>query len=182
MTRYDDTPQGVLQFWRDAGPDRWFTKNPEFDQQCSELWAGAHMSAARRERDHWAADAAGVMALLILLDQYPRNAYRGTAHMYATDPLARHFARVAVDAGLDTRIEPELRAFCYMPFEHSEDLDDQRLAVRYMESLGPSWHEYALVHQRIIERFGRFPHRNAQLGRTSTPEELQFLADGGFAG
>lgn len=182
MTQYEDTAQGVLQFWRDAGPQRWFRKDVQFDRQFGERWAGLHMAAARRELDDWAGTADGVLALLILLDQFPRNAYRGTAHMFATDPLARHFARLAVRRGLDVRIAVELRAFCYLPFEHSENPDDQAMAVRLMASLDPRSLDFAVVHQRIIERFGRFPHRNAALGRESTAEELRFLAEGGFSG
>ncbi|SAI72132.1 Uncharacterized protein conserved in bacteria [Bordetella ansorpii] len=182
MRQYEDTAQGVLQFWRDAGPQRWFRKDFQFDQDFRRRWEGLHMAAARRERDDWARTADGVLALLILLDQFPRNAYRGTAHMFATDPLARHFARLAVDGGLDAQVDVALRAFCYMPFEHSENLDDQATAVRLMAALDPHWLDFAIVHQRIIERFGRFPHRNPQLGRESTAEELRFLAEGGFSG
>jgi len=182
MPQYDDTPQGVLQFWRDAGPQSWFRKDDAFDQAFRERWGQAHLAAARRERDDWAAHADGMLALLILLDQFPRNAYRGTAHMFATDPLARYFARRAVEQQLDQDMDVALRAFCYLPFEHAEDLDDQRESVRLMAPLGPSWLEFAHVHERIIARFGRFPHRNAVLGRESSPEELQFLAEGGFAG
>ncbi|WP_144638491.1 DUF924 family protein [Bordetella genomosp. 13] len=182
MPHYEDTAQGVLQFWRDAGPSRWFRKDAQFDRDFRQRWEGLHLAAARRELDGWAADADGILGLLILLDQFPRNAYRGTAHMFATDPLARHFARLAVEGGLDVRVDAGLRAFCYMPFEHSENADDQANAVKLMATLDPRSLDFALVHQRIIERFGRFPHRNALLGRASTAQELQFLAEGGFAG
>ncbi|SAI57470.1 Uncharacterized protein conserved in bacteria [Bordetella ansorpii] len=182
MPHYEDTAQGVLQFWRDAGPASWFRKDEQFDQDFRQRWEGLHMAAARRELDTWADTADGVLALLILLDQFPRNAYRGTAHMFATDPLARHFARLAVEQGLDAHVAVELRAFCYMPFEHSENLDDQANAVKLMASLDQRSLDFAVLHQRIIERFGRFPHRNAALGRESTAEERQFLAEGGFSG
>ena len=182
MQQYDDSPQGVLGFWRDAGPQRWFTKDPEFDRVFGERWADLHMAAARRELDAWAEDAEGILALLILLDQYPRNTWRGTGHMFATDALALHFARLAVEKGLDQQIPEQLRMFCYLPFEHSESIDDQYTSVRLMQPLGGMWHEYAVVHQRVIEQFGRFPHRNQALGRISSSEELAFLAEGGFSG
>ena len=172
----------VLSFWREAGPKRWFAKNAAFDSEFRERLLDLHFAAARRELDAWAGSAEGALALLILLDQFPRNAFRGSAQMYATDALARHFARIAVDAGLDRLIEPELRQFCYLPFEHSEDLADQERSVALSRALGPRHAKHALRHRDIIARFGRFPHRNALLGRDSTPEELAFLAAGGFAG
>ncbi|RYD72775.1 MAG: DUF924 domain-containing protein, partial [Verrucomicrobiaceae bacterium] len=115
--------------------------------------------------------AYGALALLILLDQYPRNAFRGTAHMFATDPLARLYAQRMVDAGLDALIEPELRAFCYLPFEHSEDPRDQQRSIALNQHLDASTYHWAKEHARIIQRFGRFPHRNAVLGRETTDEE-----------
>jgi uncharacterized protein (DUF924 family) len=102
--------------------------------------------------------------------------------MYATDPLARHFAQRMIDAGFDMQIEADLRGFCYLPFEHSEDIEDQRYAVRLQEPLGAIWTDYAMIHLNVIERFGRFPHRNPLLGRVTTTEEQAFLDRGGFAG
>src|SRR5690606_14627036 len=127
--------------------------------------------AARRELDHWAETAEGALALIILLDQFPRNCFRGTGHMFATDPLARHFARKAITAGHDKTIAEELRVFLYLPFEHSEDIEDQRLSVELTQSLPKEYMKYAVEHLEIIERFGRFPHRNPALGRETTPEE-----------
>lgn len=175
-------PGEVLRFWREAGPGRWFRKDPAFDRDFHDRFAGLHFAAARRELDAWAATADGALALVILLDQLPRNAFRGTGHMYATDPLARHFTQRLVDAGFDAPFEPELRAFCYLPFSHSEDLADQRRGVELNRRIGPPWLGHAEDHLRIVERFGRFPHRNPMLGRRTTAEEQAFLDGGGFAG
>lgn len=172
----------VIRFWREAGPPRWFAKDEAFDRLFTERFADAHFAAARRELDAWAGRPDGTLALLLLLDQYPRNAFRGSGHMYATDPLARHFAHGLLSQGFDHRIEPELRVFCYLPLSHSEDLADQRRAVELNKLLGNSSLHHAQQHHDIVQRFGRFPHRNAMLGRQSTAEELAFLAAGGFAG
>ena len=127
------------------------------------------------------------MAHLLLLDQFPRNLYRGSAHAFATDPLARSIARGALDAGFDQQVEPILRPFCYLPFEHSEALEDQDRAVALFEAHDAatgdiSSLEWAVRHRDIIRRYGRFPHRNAALGRKTTAEEQAFLDEGGFAG
>ncbi|RTZ47856.1 DUF924 family protein [Candidimonas sp. SYP-B2681] len=172
----------IVRFWRDAGPARWFQKDGAFDFRFRERFMRWHMAAARRELDHWATDAEGAFALLILLDQFPRNAFRGTAHMFATDPLARHFASGMIGAGLDRQIEPSLRLFCYLPFEHSELLIDQERSLFLHAGLDPSLGKWAQEHHRIIVRFGRFPHRNMLLGRETTAEEQDFLDKGGFAG
>ncbi len=126
--------------------------------------------------------AEGALALLILLDQIPRNIFRGSGHAFATDPLALHYANRAVDAGLDQQVEPELRAFIYLPFEHSEDIADQRRSVVLFTALGnEEYAKYAQAHLDVIERFGRFPHRNRALGRINTSAEQAWLdAGGGF--
>ncbi len=172
----------VVAFWREAGPARWFRKDPAFDADFHTRFLVLHMAAARRELDAWAATPEGSLALLILLDQFPRNAFRGTAHMYATDPLARDFARRMVEAGQDQRVEEPLRLFCYMPFAHSEDLKDQHRSVTLQRALGATQLEHSQGHRNIIVRFGRFPHRNALLGRMTRPQEQAFLDEGGFAG
>ena len=172
----------VVAFWREAGPAHWFRKDEAFDGRFRDRFMALHMQAARRALDAWAASGEGALALLILLDQFPRNAFRGTAHMYATDPLARHFARRMVEAGLDQQVEPELRLFCYLPFAHSEDLKDQHRSVSLQRALGPAALAHSQGHRNIIVRFGRFPHRNALLGRTTRPQEQAFLDEGGFAG
>jgi uncharacterized protein (DUF924 family) len=146
-----------------------------------------HHAAARGEYDAWAKTAEGALALLILLDQFPRNLYRKSAHAFATDPKARGIARAAIAEGFDRQVEPLLRPFFYLPFEHSEDLADQEACVALCERLAQETGDeetlkWARLHLDIIARFGRFPHRNAVLGRTTTPEERAFLDEGGFAG
>ena len=141
-----------------------------------------HHCAAIGELEGWASNAEGALALLILLDQFPRNAFRGTDRMYATDAQARAIAKAAVDAGLDVQVDPALRLFFYLPFAHSEDTDDRRLSVLLNQRLGQPWLDHALGHQAIVERFGRFPHRNILLGHSTTAEEQSFLDQGGFAG
>lgn len=176
-----DTPQDVLDFWRAAESD-WFSHAPEFDARFRERFLGLHMAVAARDRDDWAATAPGALALVLLTDQFPRNAFRGTGHMYATDGLARAFAVRAQDAGLFERTEPALRLFLAMPFAHSEDLADQDRSVALNARLGQPWLSHAEGHRAIIRRFGRFPHRNPLLGRETTPEEAEFLRNGGFSG
>ena len=172
----------VVAFWREAGARRWFAKDDAFDRQFRERFLAAHEQAARRALDHWTRDAEGMLALLVLLDQFPRNAFRGSAHMYATDPLARHFARLAIEQGFDAATDRSLRVFFYLPFEHSEEAADQDLAVRLIGTLDREALEYAQLHRDVIRRFGRFPHRNSVLGRATTPAEQAYLDDGGFAG
>lgn len=176
------SPESVITFWANAGPAAWFAKNDQFDDAFREQFLRAHMAAARRELDHWAESARGTLALLILLDQFPRNAFRGTAHMFATDSLALHFARLGKKHGFIDSIDTALRPFMILPFEHSENLDDQHIAVALCEPLGGSTFDFAVLHRDIIERFGRFPHRNAVLGRISTQAELKYLESGGFKG
>lgn len=175
-------PADIVEFWKAAGPGRWFAKDAAFDRRFRAAYARMHCSAARRELDHWQGSPRGALALLLLTDQYPRNAFRGTAHMYATDPLARHFARAALAARAADAVEGALRIFFVLPFAHSEDPADQDLSVRLHERLGEPWMSHARGHRDIVRRFGRFPHRNALLGRPTTAEEAAFLAAGGFAG
>ena len=176
------TSAQVVAFWRDAGPSKWFRGGDAFDAECRERFVDAHHAAARRELDGWASSAEGALALLLLLDQIPRNIFRGSAHAFATDGLARHFAQLALDAGHDDAFEPALRAFFYLPFEHSEVPADQDRSVALFAVLGDAnYRDYAMAHHDVIVRFGRFPHRNAALGRETTPEEQAWLdAGGGF--
>ncbi len=172
----------VVAFWSDAGPRKWFAKDDDFDDEIRQRFKATHFAAARRELDQWLDDADGALALLLLLDQFPRNLFRESAHAYAADSLARHYAASAIAAGHDAGCDPALRAFFYMPYEHSEDPQDQARSVELFGDLGNADSlDYALQHQRIIERFGRFPHRNRALGRDNTPEEQAWLdAGGGF--
>jgi uncharacterized protein (DUF924 family) len=176
------TAADVLTFWREAGPTRWFRKDAAFDAEFRTRFLAAHEAALRGELDAWANDAQGALALVILLDQFPRNAFRGTPRMFESDQRAREVARRAVQAGFDAQVEPDLRNFFYLPFMHSEELADQDLGVALAARLGDEPLRYANIHRDIIERFGRFPHRNSVLGRETTPEEQRFLDDGGFGG
>lgn len=172
----------VIDFWRAAGRERWFTKDAQFDSEFRERFFDLHLAAARRELEAWLHAPHSALALLILLDQFPRSAFRDTAHMFATDALACHYARQVVDAGLDEQVEADLRQFFYLPLEHSERLADQNLSVAFNRGISDETLRYAELHREVITRFGRFPHRNQLLGRESSSEEQAFLADGGFAG
>ncbi|MEZ0471454.1 DUF924 family protein [Luteimonas salinilitoris] len=176
------TALDVVTFWREAGYKKWFQGGDAFDRECETRFLDAHLCAARREYEAWMETAEGALGLVLLLDQIPRNVFRGSGHAFATDGLALHYARRAVSAGLDREIEPTLRAFLYLPFEHSEDPDDQQRSVELFATIGDvDYDKYAIAHQDVIWRFGRFPHRNRALGRESTPEEQVWLdAGGGF--
>ena len=172
----------VVDFWREAGPKRWFAKNDAFDAEFKSRFEAAHHAAATGALDHWADDAEGALALLVLLDQFPRNAWRGSGHMFATDGKALAIARAAVDAGLEQKMEAVLHPFFYLPFMHSESLADQERSVLLCGKLDANTLRFARMHRDIIARFGRFPHRNEVLGRETTAEERGFLDEGGFAG
>ena len=129
MTELDERALAVTKFWREAGEDAWFEKNDAFDTDFRDRFLDLHFAAARRECDQWSDHAEGSLALMILLDQFPRNCFRGTGHMYATDALARHFAGKAIAAGQDLLLDEELRVFLYLPYEHSEHLADQLRSV-----------------------------------------------------
>ena len=179
----DPTAKEIISFWRDAGPQKWFRKDDAFDAHIREGFEAAHHAAARSEYAAWEETADGALALLILLDQFPRNIYRGSGHSFATDGLARAIAASAVNRGFDQGVEKALRLFVYMPFEHSEHAADQSKSLKLFEALGDvEYLRFAKLHADIIERFGRFPHRNAMLGRMSTVDEKKFLDEGGFAG
>jgi uncharacterized protein (DUF924 family) len=181
----DATPEAaceVLRFWRDAGPKLWFARDEAFDERFRTQFITLHEWAARGELSAWTETADGALALILLLDQFPRNAFRGTMRMFATDAMARRQAAAMIDAGQDQAIDPQLRMFVYLPFEHSEELADQDRAVELNGPLGGEALKWAEIHRDIIRRFGRFPHRNKILGRTTTPEEQAFVDGGGFAG
>ena len=182
MNEFADASE-VTTFWRAAGPRKWFAKDAAFDAELRARFLDAHMAAARREMDAWLETTDGALSLVLLLDQIPRNIFRDTAHMFATDPLARWAADRAIAAGHDRAVEPALRACFYLPFEHAEDAAEQARAVALFETAGDAdTLKWAKLHADIIARFGRFPHRNAALGRESTAAEAAFLEEGGFAG
>ena len=173
----------VVSFWKEAGPERWFNKNAAFDKEIRERFFDTYEAAAAGRLSDWEQSAQGALALLILLDQFPRNMFRGDARAFATDPLARAITAGAIIRGFDSQVLKELRSFFYLPFEHSEDLADQERCIALNKATGDAdGLKWAEIHANIIRRFGRFPHRNAALGRTTTPEEQAFLDGGGFAG
>lgn len=172
----------VVDFWRDAGPSLWFAKDAAFDRRFRDRFLAAHESAVRGELADWSNTADGSLALVLLLDQFPRNAFRGTPRMYATDALAREVAARAIARGYDHRVAPKLAVFFYLPYAHSEDLGDQERAVALVQWLGEPDISHAVHHRDIIRRFGRFPHRNPILGRPMRAEEQRYLDEGGYAG
>jgi uncharacterized protein (DUF924 family) len=172
----------VVEFWREAGPSLWFAKDKEFDRRFRERLLSTHEAAARGDLDGWLATATGALALILLLDQFPRNAFRGTPRMYATDAKARATAAAAIDAGHDQVVPKDLRLFIYLPFGHSENPADQERSVALAQALGEPDQSHAKRHRDIIRRFGRFPHRNPILGRVMTAQEQRYLDQGGYAG
>ncbi len=173
----------IVNFWREAGPTRWFKKDAAFDDDIRQRFLSVHEAAASGKLADWEQNAQGALALLILLDQFPRNMFRGRARAFASDALARAVAAGALVRGFDAQVPKEMRGFFYLPFEHSEDLADQERCVAFHKAIGDAGGlKWAEIHSDIIRRFGRFPHRNAALGRATTPEEQAFLDGGGFAG
>ena len=180
----DLDPMDVLAFWRGAGPNKWFRKDEAFDVEVAARFRALWQAAADGRLAHWEAVPETALALVIVLDQFPRNMFRGTARAFATDALALETARLAVQLGDDQMMLPVERLFLYLPFEHSEALEDQNRACELTQPLAAfpetdDAHRYALAHRDVIRRFGRFPHRNSILGRTSTAEELEFLKQPG---
>lgn len=181
------SPPAVLDFWfgRADEPgfgefrDAWFQKNDGFDAEVRDRFGDVYERAAAGELDGWREEATGCLALVIVLDQFPRNMFRGDARTHATDAKALETAGYAVDRALDRELPPLQRMFLYMPFMHSEGVEDQRRSVELFgllaEQGGPDVTEYAVGHKEIVDRFGRFPHRNEVLGRGTTPEEAEFL-------
>jgi uncharacterized protein (DUF924 family) len=177
------TAADVTAFWRAAGPSKWFRKDADFDREITAQFLATHEAAAAGCLSDWEATPEGALALLILLDQFPRNMFRDSARAFATDPLARAVAERAIARGFDARVADAERVFFYLPFEHSENLADQERSLALWRQTGSGQiDKYAQIHADIIRRFGRFPHRNALLGRATTPEEQAFLDGGGFGG
>jgi uncharacterized protein (DUF924 family) len=180
------TAAEVLLFWfgppaeRGRAHKRWFVKSEAFDREVRERFLPLHEAAAARKLAHLKENAADCLALIVLLDQFPRNMFRGTPRAFASDPLALETARHAVAQGFDRAMLAVERMFVYLPFEHSEALADQLKSCELTKALDAypetnDVYRYAVLHRDIIQRFGRFPHRNAILGRASSPEELEFL-------
>jgi uncharacterized protein (DUF924 family) len=177
------TPAEVLAFWREAGPEKWFAKDDAFDAAIRERFLPTYETAAAGRLSEWEAQSESALALLIVLDQFPRNMFRNDARTFAADPLALAIAKRAVAAGRDSEVTLSERQFMYLPFEHSEQLADQERACELLGATGDAdLLKWAELHADIIRRFGRFPHRNAVLGRATTAEEQAFLDGGGFKG
>ena len=168
----------VLDFWfRELGEESWFTASRDLDERIRKRFLCVHDQIIESDASSLTGPRP-LLAGIVALDQFSRNMFRGTPRAFAADPLARRLARDVIALGLDLPMAPAERHFVYLPFEHSEDREHQAIAVRLIEQLGDaSWAHDARRHQRVIDRFGRFPHRNAILGRTSSPEELQFLRE-----
>lgn len=175
------TPDAVLDFWfSPTSRGNWFERSDAFDAAVAERLGPLHDKAAAGALDGWAESPSGLLALVILLDQVPRNIHRGTPQAFASDAKALALARLAVDRGLDAEFDEDGRLFLYLPLEHSESLADQERSVALFRALGHAEYlDYAIRHRDVIARFGRFPHRNAVLGRDSTAEELAFLEEPG---
>ena len=182
MEAEDPRAAQVLRFWFSSGgrDKRWFEKQEAFDHEIRTRFAALHEQAAAGELDEWERTPAECLALILLLDQFPRNMYRGTARAFSSDPLALRAAQRAIANGLDQGMRPFERMFVYLPFEHAESLEMQEKGCELMKALAEfpeteDVYRYAVLHRDIIARFGRFPHRNAALGRHSTREEEEFL-------
>ncbi len=175
-----DTRQEILHFWfEETKPQQWFQKNDDFDQQIRDRFMMTYEMARDGVCDNWKQDADGCLALCIVLDQFPRNMFRNDAKAFATDEKALMVAKYAVSKGFDQLMVPLRRRFLYLPFEHSESIDDQKKSVDFfakMKKDDPLGHDYALRHLEVIEKFGRFPHRNAVLQRENTADEEEYLA------
>jgi uncharacterized protein (DUF924 family) len=174
--------ESVLEFWRRAGPDVWFKADAAFDDDIRRRFLETYEAAAASQLADWEGTPEGALALTIVLDQFPRNMFRGSARAFAADPIARAVADRALVRGFDQKLDPAERTFFHLPFMHSENLADQDRCVALSRPLGPEALKWAELHADIIRRFGRFPHRNTVLGRATTPQEQAFLDSGGFAG
>ncbi|MBX9774359.1 MAG: DUF924 family protein [Xanthobacteraceae bacterium] len=177
------TADDVLTFWHAAGEKKWFAKNDAFDAEIKSRFMDTYEAAAAGKLSDWDATPEGALALTIVLDQFPRNMFRRDARAFAADATARAVADRALARGFDRQVADNVRMFFYLPFEHSEAMADQERCCALFKTLGNAdLLQWAELHADIIRRFGRFPHRNAVLGRTTTPDEKAFLDNDGFAG
>ncbi|MGR6430455.1 DUF924 family protein [Rhizobium sp. PAMB 3182] len=175
------SPAEILHFWfEELTREDWFKSSPELDISIRKRFAETHLSLANHIGDEWHETPEAFLAAIIVLDQLPRNMYRATPLAFATDGLALRQAKLAVQTGVDRKIDLERRVFVYMPYEHSENIEDQTRCVELMETLGnEEFLDYARRHHEVIAKYGRFPHRNAILGRESTDAEKSYLAQPG---
>lgn len=175
------TPDEVLAFWlEELGRQQWFAPTEGLDDMIRDRFSATHLALARGEVEGWRSSPSDRLAAILVLDQFPRNLYRGTPLAFATDWMALREARLAIEAGADLGVTPDKRVFFYLPFEHSEDLADQDRSVQLFQILGDAEYlDYAERHRAVIREFGRFPHRNRFLGRESTGAELDYLSKPG---
>lgn len=179
----DTSPADIIAFWTDAGYDRWYAKNDAFDAEIRARFLATYEAARDGRLASWEASDDGTLALIVVLDQFPRNLFRNDPRAFATDDAACALAKRAIARGVGDRVDPALRQFVYMPLMHSEDLADQEQCCALFRAAGESDNlKFADIHADIIRKFGRFPHRNAVLGRETTAEEQAFLDAGGFKG
>jgi uncharacterized protein (DUF924 family) len=173
----------IIAFWEEAGPEKWFSRDDAFDAQIRERFLATYEAAVAGDLADWDESPVVALALLILLDQLPRNMFRGTTKVYATDAMALTIAEHAIEAGHHKAFKPPMSRFFILPLTHAEDLAAQDRAVALNEELGDAdGAKWARHHRDIVARFGRFPHRNEILGRENTPEEAKFLEESGFRG
>jgi len=178
--KHRDWVAGVLRFWfEECAPEQWFEKDEAFDAAVRARFLELHARVARLAPEECLGDAETALAATIVLDQFPRNVFRDTPGAFATDANALAIALVAIARGLDVRVPEARRKFFYLPLMHAEDADAQARSVQLFAPLNEDDLRWAKAHKAIIDRFGRFPHRNAILGRVSTPEEVEFLASPG---
>ena len=178
-----DTKHEIIHFWfNETDPQQWFQKSPEFDALVKERFGVTYQMAKDGLCQAWAKDAEGALALVIVLDQFPRHMFRDTPAAFETDEQALLAAKKAIASGFDQILEPVKRGFLYVPFQHSENMSDQNRSVELMSSMqyeNPAGYDYAIRHRVVIEKYGRFPHRNKILGRENTPEEEEYLKQPG---
>ena len=183
MTADHVTPASIVDFWVQVGSDRWYKRDAALDAEIVARFGATHAAAAEGKLTAWENSGEGALALLLLLDQFPRNMFRDSARAFATDAAARAIAERAIARGFDASAAPDLRRFFYLPFMHSEALVDQERCIALCRAAGDEEGvKYGVIHRDIIAAFGRFPHRNRVLGREMTPQELTFLSEGGFSG
>lgn len=177
-------PNDVLEFWAGIGSKGWWTKNADVDAQIRARFGQLHKQACDGNLDDWAQTPDGALALIIVLDQFSRNLFRGSPKSFAQDAKALAIAKSAISNGVDKQANPELRLFFYLPYEHSEKLADQEESLNLLNSFNdsPEFLKAVIEHHNIIKRFGRFPHRNEVLGRETTADEQAYLDGGGFRG
>ena len=174
-------PSAIIHFWQQAGPEKWFVSDPEFDQEIKARFSHLPDQALAGQYDHWSEQASECLGLVLILDQFPRNIFRGSPEAFAYDDKAKQVATKIIDQGFDQTYQLPLKRFLYLPFMHSEKLKDQLYSIELCEKANdPDGVKFGQIHLDVIKKFNRFPHRNKVLGRQSTAEEIQFLEQGGF--